>query len=158
MSKFGSLAADVSRPFRVELINPTTDEIIRDHTGEAAYIDVWSIDSERGRAFERQQRKDLRLRVMQSRNGRIEPNDQLEENMSKCAALTEAWHLVDPATREVLDEPCTPENAADLYAEPGAGWIFTQAWVGAISIANFMQKRSTNSSAMHSSSSATSAN
>jgi hypothetical protein len=157
MSKFSSLAADVSKPFRVELLDPATDEVIRDHAGVAAFIDVYSIDSERGRAFDRQQRKDLRQRVMQSRNGRVEPNDQLEENMSKCAALTDAWHLVDPATREVLDEPCTAENAADLYAEPGTGWIFTLAWIGAISIANFMPRRSTNSAGMQNLSSATSA-
>ena len=42
MSKFGSLAADVSAPFKVELIDPTTDDVIRDK------------QSERGRAAELQ--------------------------------------------------------------------------------------------------------
>jgi hypothetical protein len=141
-NKFGSLAADVSKPFRVELIDPTTEDVIRDKVGKASYIDVWSTDGEVARNYGKAQRKDLNLRIKQSRNGKVEQNDQLEENIAITAVVTSGWYLVDRLTGEALDVPCTAENAADLYSPPGMGWIFVQAFTGASSAANFLQKPS----------------
>ena len=140
MNKFGSLAVDVSAPFRVELIDPATDDVIRDRDGRAAYISVWSADSEQARQYGRQKRKDLNLRIKQSRNGKVEPDDALESNIALCAALTADWYLVDRLSREQLDVPCTPENAVDLYSPPGMGWLFTQVFVEANNAANFLPK------------------
>jgi hypothetical protein len=145
MSKFGSLAADVSAPFRVELIDPTTEDVIRDKAGKAAYINVWSTDSEFGRAFDKKDRKDLMLRIKKSRTGIVEPDDALEKNMAKLAVLTDSWYLVDRLTGEPIDVPCNPENAADLYSPPGMGWLFIQPWVGASDAANFLPKPSRSS-------------
>lgn len=141
-NKFGNLAADVSKPFVVELINPATEDVIRDKSGKAAFIAVWSADSERGRAFEKAKRKDLMLRIKKSRTGKVDPDDALEENIAKCAALTESWYLVDIVTGDPIDVPCTPEDAADLYSPPGMGWLFVQPWVGANDAANFLPKPS----------------
>jgi hypothetical protein len=139
-NKFGSLVADVAKPFRVELIDPSTEDVIRDKAGRAAYIDVWAADGEQARQFGRQKRKDLNLRIKQSRNGKVEPDDALDANIAMCAALTADWYLVDRLSREPLDVPCTLENAADLYSPPGMGWIFVQAWSEANNAANFLQK------------------
>jgi hypothetical protein len=142
MSKFGSLAADVSKPFIVELIDPSTDEPIRDKVGAAAFIAVWSADSERGRAFDKGRRKQLMLRIRQSRTGKVDPDDALEENIAKCATLTDRWYLVDRLTGEPIVVPCDADNAADLYSAPGMGWLFQQVWGGAINPSNFLPKPS----------------
>ncbi len=141
-NKFGSLAADVSKPFRVFLIDPSTEEIIADNTGKQAYIDIWASDSEFGRDYDKAKRKDLMIRIRKSRTGKVDPDDALEENIAKCAALTDAWYLVDRVTGEAIDVPCNPENAADLYSPPGMGWLFVQPWVAANDAANFLPKPS----------------
>ncbi len=145
-SKFGSLLANVSTPFKVELVDPATDQVIRDKAGKASYIAVWSTDSAKSREYDKSKRKDLFLRAKASRSGTVAPDDPLDINIAKCAALTDSWYLVDPLTLEQIDVPCTPENAVDLYSAPGAGWIFIQPWVEASSTANFLQRPSINSS------------
>jgi hypothetical protein len=145
-NKFGSLLANVTAPFKVELIYPATDQVIRDKNGKAAYIAVWSTDSARSRDYDKSKRKDLFMRAKASRTGAILPDDPLDQNIAKCAALTDSWYLVDPVTLEAIDVPCTPENAVDLYASPGAGWIFIQPWTEASATANFLQSQSKDSS------------
>jgi hypothetical protein len=151
--KFENLAADVSKPFIVELIDPATEEIIRDASGKAAFIAVWSADSDQGRKYDKAKRKDLMLRIKKSRTGKVDPDDALEENIAKLSVLTDSWYLVDRITGEAIDVPCTPENAADLYSPPGMGWLFVQPWVGANDAANFLPKPSKNSAPMQSRSS-----
>lgn len=145
-NKFGSLLANVAVPFKVELIDPATDQVIRDKSGKAAYIAVWSTDSARSREYDKSKRKDLFLRAKASRSGVAPHDDPLDQNIAKCAALTDSWYLVDPVSLEPIDVPCTAENAVDLYSAPGAGWIFIQPWVEASSTANFLQRPSQNSS------------
>ncbi len=139
-NKFGSLLADVDKPYRVELIDPTTEDVIRDKAGRAAYIDIWAADSEQARQFGKQKRKELNLRIKQSRNGKVEPDDALEANLAMGASLTADWYLVDRLSRDPIDVPCTPENAADLYSPPGMMWIFQQVWGEANNAANFLRK------------------
>jgi hypothetical protein len=153
-NKFASLAADVSKPFRVELIDPATEEPIRDKAGNVAWIDIWAADGEKGRAVDKADRKALMLRIKQSRTGKVDPDDALEKNIAKCAALTADWYLVDRLTGEPIDVPCTVENAADLYSPPGMGWIFIQPWVAANDAANFLPKPSKRSAPTPSPSSA----
>ncbi len=145
MSKFSSLEAVVSKPFRVELIDQTTEDVIRDKAGAAAYIEVWAADSERARQFGKQKRKELNLRIKQSRNGKVEPDDALEANIALGAALTADWYLVDRLSRDPIDVPCTLDNAIDLYSPPGMMWIFQQVWVEANNAANFLPKPPTTS-------------
>lgn len=141
-NKFSSLAADVSKPFRIELIDPSTEDVIRDKAGNASYIDVWAADGDKGREFDKAERKSLMLRIRQSRTGKVDPDDALEKNIAKCAVLTAGWYLVDRLTGEPIDVPCTVENAADLYSPPGMGWIFMQPWLAANDAANFLPKPS----------------
>jgi len=145
-SKFAALAADVSQSFKVEIIDQITDLPIVDKDGNKAFIEVLSTDSDAGRAFDKDQRSAYRRKAMKSRNGIAEPNDPFEENVAKCAALTKTWHLVDPFTREVIDVPCTVDNAKELYGEAGMNWLFVQVWVAANDAANFMNRSSRTSS------------
>lgn len=157
-SKFASLAADVSKPYRVELIDPATEDVIRDKDGNAAWIDVWASDGVQGRAYDKSKRKDLALRIKQSRTGKVEPDDALDANMAKLAAITHDWHLVDRITGDIIDVPCTPENAADLYSPPGMGWLFIQVWLASNDAANFLPKPSKSSASTPSPSSAAAGN
>lgn len=139
-SKFAALAANVSTPFSVELLHPVTDEPIKDKAGKAAFIEILSVDSPEGRAFDAIERKRLTEKAVKGRAGDLP--DQLDQNQLKAAKLTRKWHLVDPTTGEVLDVPCSEANARELYAEPGMSWLFSQVWVGATNTGNFMKKTS----------------
>lgn len=157
MSKFASLAADVSKPYRVELIDPVTEEVITDKSGKVAYVDMWSTDGPQARQYGKAKRKELGSRIRASRNGKVEQDDPLEENMALAAFLTAGWYLVDRMTGEQIDVPCTAEDAADLYSPPGMGWIFTQAFVGSSSAANFLPRPPKKSASMPSGDSGTTA-
>lgn len=142
MSKFAALAADVAATFRVELISPITDDILRDKDGSPAFVDVLSFDSPAGREFDAEARQRARRSAMKSRNGMPDDIDQMEENQRKLAKLTKGWHLVDPTSGDVIDEPCTPASALELYRVPGLNWLFTQVFAGAANAGNFMRKPS----------------
>lgn len=155
MAKFGALVARVDQAHRENIISPLTGEVLKDKNGKAAFIEVYSSDSKVGRDFDLEQRSALKR---QMRVGDFEPTDDLVVNQKKCAALTRDWYLVDPATLEPINEPCTPENALALYSEPGINWLFVQAWVAANRTANFMLRPSSGSSSTASQSGETAAN
>lgn len=157
MSKFGALAANVSQGFKVVLIDPLTDLPIKDASGKEAFVEVLSADSEKGRAFENERAKQFNRRMMRGRAAQEEGEDQRQNNIAKLAALTASWHLVDPATKSVIDVPCSEANATELYSEPGMGWLFMQAWLGANETANFIKRSSKTSSPSPSTSSAATA-
>ncbi len=137
-SKFVGLAADVSKPFRVDIVHPDTDEAILDTEGKAAFIDVLSTDSEAGREFDRDNRVKARRQAMKSRKGIPDDADMLEENIAKMAKLTKAWHLVD-LSGNIIDVPCNEQNARELYSEAGLNWLWVQVWVAASTASNFMK-------------------
>ena len=138
-------AAIASEAFRVMIIDAVTDAPLVDRDGAPAYIDVLSADSPKAREFDKNQRAIYRRKAMKSRNGIVEGEDQLDENINKCAVLTAGWYLVDPATKEALDVPCTAENAVELYSAPGMNWLFVQPWAAAQNAANFIKRSATTS-------------
>lgn len=142
MSKFAALAANVATPYRIELVDPITDQPIKDKKGNPAYIDILSTDSAAAREFDAGERKKVTEKAIKGRSADLP--DQFETNIAKAAKLTKAWHLVDPMSGEVIDVPCTAENAVELYSEPGMGWLFSQVWVGATDPANFMKRSAKN--------------
>jgi hypothetical protein len=141
-SKFAGLAADVDQTITVELINPKTGEPICDKDGKASFIEVLSTDSPAGREFDKTRRKIVMTRAMRGRN-QLATEDQLEENQAKLAKLTRSWYLVDPDTREqIIDYPCTEENAKELYSFGGTAYVFRQVWLDASDPANFIGRSS----------------
>lgn len=133
-SQFAALAADVETPFRVYLLHPRTKARILDQDENPAWIDVLSSDSSRADRFDQEQH-----RMQVERSARGKPAAEGEHvNALRTAALTVGWHLVDPQTHEVMDVPCTEENAAALYSANASRWIFRQVWLDCIETGNFM--------------------
>jgi len=147
MGKFGSLATS-DEPLRVYLIDPVTDDMIRDEDGKASYIDVLPSDGDRGRAWDKAQRK--------AAVSGADAETPFEQNASKCAHLTTGWYLVDPNTSQPIDITCTPANAREFYMLPQTNW-FVQVWVKAIGIGNFMKRSAKSSTYSQSGNSATAA-
>jgi len=141
MSKFGSLTPS-DKPFRVNI--KLDGKQIIDRDGKPFFIDIYSEDSAVGRRFDREHREQT---LSNARNGSEQPS-QLEINIAKCAALTAGWHLVDPETLESIDEPCTIENARELYSMPLTTWIWVQPWSAANNHVNFIRRSAGNSSNM----------
>jgi len=150
MSKFGSLAPS-DRPYRVHI--KLDGKQIIDKDGKPFFIDVYSEDSAVGRRFDKEQREQT---LANARNGTEQPT-QLEINISKCAALTAGWHLVDPETLEAIDESCTVENAKELYSLPLTTWIWLQPWAAANNHINFIKRSAKSSTATQSGTSETAA-
>lgn len=139
MSKFGSLAPS-DKPHRVNI--KLDGKQIADKGGKPFFIDVYSEDSAVGRRFDKEQRDQA---LANARSGTDQPT-QLEINIAKCAALTAGWHLVDPETLEAIDEPCTVENAKELYSLPLTTWIWLQPWTAANNHVNFIKRSAKSSS------------
>jgi hypothetical protein len=150
MSKFGSLAPS-DKPYRVNI--KLDGKPIKDKDGNPFFIDVYSEDGAVGRRFDKEQRDTALANV---RNG-IEQPTQLEINIAKCAALTAGWYLVDPETLEAIDEPCTVENAKELYSLPLTTWIWLQPWAAANNHVNFIKRSVKSSTATQSGTSETAA-
>src|SRR5262245_40510316 len=140
MNKFGNLAATSASAFRVVIIDAVSEKPIKDKDGNHAWIDVLPSDGEAGRAFDKEERAARFRMARKGRKGATDDVAQLERNVAKLSVLTKSWHLVDPVTNEVIDVPCTEENAKELYGSEGMNWLFVQAWVAANDAANFMKR------------------
>jgi hypothetical protein len=138
-NKFDALAAEVDVPFKVFLIDALTDEPIK------AYIEVLSDNSTEGQLFDKEQRRLTSTRLMSGRKEAVASDDSVESNKRKTARLTRSWYLVNPGTKEVIDVPCTQENALELYMSNRTHHIWQQVWMGAIEPGNFIKRSPTTS-------------
>lgn len=139
-SKFEALAAEVDVPFKVILIDALTSEPIEDKQGQKSYIEVLSVDSTEGQLFDKEGRRVTNTRLMAGRKEAVANEDGVETNKRKTARLTKSWHLVDPATGEVIDVPCNQVNALELYMSNRTHHIWQQVWMGAIEPGNFIKR------------------
>jgi hypothetical protein len=143
MSKFAKLTKNFDQPFKVEIPDPFGDPLVkpvlRDANKNPCYVEIYALDSTKGREFDKLHRGDIAQKV---RAGQPVNADSVEFITAKCAALTKSWHIVDPETHEVIDEPCTEENARELYSLPGLSWLFDPVQKGAADPANFMKQPS----------------
>lgn len=142
MSKFKGLGVPVEKPSRMFIAHPVTGEPLVDTTGSPAYIDVYSADSNRARAYNRnttQKRLDMRGRNAMSAVA-------LEnDGYGLLAELTAGWHLVDIGNGSPIDVPFTTQNARELYSEPEMTWLRDQVDVFAGARGNFLKPSATNS-------------
>ena len=144
MSKFGSLSGSAEEPFRVVLLDPSTDQPIVDVNGQSAYVDVLCAQSDAGREYDRE-RNSAQLR--KAARGRASFDDDLfESNVAKLSRLTVGWHLVDPVDRAPLDVPCGEENAAEFYRQKLCYPFFQQVFAAAHDTGNFLTRSSKSSS------------
>jgi hypothetical protein len=141
MSKFKNMSVPVDKPERMFITHPITMEPLVDAAGKAAYLDLYSADSERARSYNRkttQKRLDMRGRAVLSAAS-IE-----SDNYGLLAELTAGWSLVDLAGG-AIDVPFTTQNARELYGDPGMSWLREQADAFAGSRGNFLKPSANNS-------------
>jgi hypothetical protein len=136
----GALCLETDRPYKVPLVYPGTEEVIKDKEGREAYIEVRSFDSAEAMGFDRERRIELNRKAVRGKLNQEVEQDPLDEQMRKLASLTMSWHLVDPVTRETIDLPCTSENALEIYKYPKLHWIYRRALGGALDEGNFTPK------------------
>jgi hypothetical protein len=141
MSKFSALAANVSESFPMQIISPATDAVLKDRDGKEAFISFLSADSDAGRKIDRAQSLQVVRKMRSGRNLQNDDEDLTEGQIEKLAALTTGWHLVD-LDGEHLDVPFSPENARELFNDPGLSWLRRQAWVFVNTAGNFIKARS----------------
>lgn len=151
MGKFGSLVAS-DKPHRVHI--KLDGKQIVDKNDRPFFIDVHAEDSVVGRRFDKEWRERI---ISLQRDGKDAPTQE-EHNIAKCAALTAAWHLVDPDTLEPINVPCNADEARELYSLPMTAWLWVQPWLAANSAVNFIKRSAGNSSSTQSGTSETAAN
>lgn len=139
MSKFAALALPVEQPARMIIHHPVTQKPLCDEAGKQAFIDVWSADSETRRKFER---ASANRRLARRARAKITAEEIEAEQVALLVALTAGWHLVDLNGR-AIEEPFTPDNARELYAEPAMAWLREQVDEFASDRANFAKASST---------------
>lgn len=137
---FEGMALAVERPARVELVHPVTGEtLINKATGEPAYIDMYSGDSEVAKKWTREST----TRRLQRRNNKID-GDFVEDNaVSLLTALTSGWSLCT-LEGDPIDVPFSAANARVLYSTAALSWVRDQANEGAGNRALFTPASSTN--------------
>lgn len=136
MSKFSGMGVPVAKPARMTIMHPTTNEPLVDKDRKPAWIDVYSADSDRAKAFRRnatQRRIDGKGRVGVTALA-LEKDDN-----GLLAELTAGWHLVDITTGEVIDVPFSTQTARELYAEPEMTWLRDQVDTFAVARGNFLK-------------------
>jgi hypothetical protein len=136
MSRFASLLLDVDKPGRMAIRHPATGEPMTNSALEAAYVDVYSSDSEIARKHQRAigQR---RFEEAQRRRKRGAKYEEFEEaNIDFLVALTAGWRLVGLDGGD-LDVPFNKDAARELYSEPGMTWLRDQVEEFAGDRANF---------------------
>ena len=143
MSKFGSLAVNVSTAVKMPIILPGHIEPATDAQGRQAYIEFLPWDSEPGRALDRKRQVEGARKVVQPRSRAevlkdLENEDAAQEQAERLSVLAAGWHLVG-ADKEVIELPFNAANARDLFTEPETAWLRRQAWVFVTSEANFMK-------------------
>ncbi len=139
-SKFGGMAASVSETFKMPIISPLTDKPLKDKSGKEAFIELLSADSDVGRKLDREQQQALTQRAMRGNRAGV-GDDALEQNILKLAALTRGWLLLD-LDGHPIDVAFSPQNAVELYSDPGMGWLYRQAFTAAHEVANFIKRSS----------------
>lgn len=140
-SDFAALGLDVEQPARMTIMHPVTEAPLRDHEGNAAYIDVYSSDSDRQRKHERTI-TNRRFRQMQGMRVKMTAEQREEEALDLLAALTAGWRLL-ALDGSALDIPFSPEAARSLYANPATAWLREQVNEFAADRGNFSRASST---------------
>lgn len=114
------------------IIHPVTKKPVLDAAKAPAFIRLYPFESSIGRALDRQQ-QDANL-------ARGKPPTRADNEaafVEKIVAITKDWHLVNLASGEAMDVPCTPDMARALYSDDGFLWLKQQVVVYAADLGNF---------------------
>lgn len=138
MSRFAALALDTETPRRMTIRHPATGEPLVDAAGVSAFLDLLSLTS----APAQRARNRIQQRRIDSRARRVTVEEAEAEAMQVLAACTVGWHLVG-LDGSVIDVPCSPEAALELYTTPGLRFVADQATIFADNAGNFLPASST---------------
>lgn len=141
-SPFAGRGLAVDMPSRIPILNPATGNVMRavivkddKETVYESYIEIFSTDSRKHGVIQ-----SALSQKRQDRRGVPTQEEEEAENAEVLAALTTGWCIVT-FDGDVLEVPCTLDNAKDLYTLPDWKWLRDQAARGAANRANFIPKR-----------------
>lgn len=135
MSKFANFGYAVDEPRRMIILGEETGAPMRASDGREAYIDLLSMDSP---AAKKLQRESINRRLG-ARKTTLTAEAVDAEQVDMLVALTKAWLIVGP-DGSVISDTVTPEDARDLYSQPGWAWLRRQAEAFVAQVANFTRK------------------
>jgi hypothetical protein len=121
MSRFSGLALDVDTPARMTITHPSTGQPLRDGDGEPAWIDLLSMDSPPVMKAQRAAQN----RRLAGKARRLTAEELFAESTEVMAAATKGWRLLT-LQGDAIEAPCSPGNAAELYAMPELAWLRDQ--------------------------------
>lgn len=122
-NKFAALALEVEAPSRMTIVHPVTRQPLRvEDTGNEAWIDLYSDDSEVAR---KHQRAITRKRLAMKGRGKLTPEELEAEQVELLVSLTAGWNLIG-LDGQPIDIPFSPENARELYQSNALAWIREQ--------------------------------
>jgi hypothetical protein len=145
MSKFEGLTLAVEQSHRMTIMHPVTNQPLRikgaPEGEDVAFIDVLSADGETARKHAREVGN---KRLQRRGRARLKHEEFEEDEVDLLAKLTKGWKLatLDGAP---MDLECTPRNARELYALPGAAWLAEQVNQAAADRSLFLKASSTSS-------------
>jgi hypothetical protein len=136
LGALASVAADVSKPARMEVINVDTEKPLTDADGQPCWIDFYSADSEAGRKLDRE-RSAAAVRKFRSGRNRVDDGeDPVDVQVETLSALAAGWYFGPDA------EEFSASAARKLFADPAFAWLRKQAYVFVNAEANFIKSSS----------------
>lgn len=138
------LGVAVEKAQRMTILHPKTNlPLVHKATGEAAWIDLYSSDSEIARKHQRALTNE-RLSSKRLRNAMISAEEIEANGNGTLAVVTHAWSLCTLDGDAIDDFPCTFDNAKALYSAPEMAWLRAQVDEFVSDIANFAKGSSEN--------------
>lgn len=117
---------------RMPILHPVTKKPVLSADKAPAYIELSPFESPAGRAIDR---------LIQDENfkrGRPATRDENDSAfVDKLTAITKGWHLVNLATGESMDAPCTSDMVRAVYTHDDFLWLKAQVVVYAADLGNF---------------------
>lgn len=133
------LGVAVEKPQRMTILHPKTNlPLVNKATGEEAWIDLYSSDSEIARKYQRALTNE-RLSSKRLRNAMISAEEIEANGNGTLATLTHGWALCTLDGDPIDDFPCTFDNAKALYAAPEMAWLRAQVDEFAGDLGNFVE-------------------
>lgn len=125
MSGFNGLSLEVEKPAKMEITHPATGVTIRDESGNAAYIEVLSTDSDVAQKRRKQSKKRLMDQIHKGKKTNYSIEQSEEDDIETLVSLTVGWRLMD-LNGKPIEEEYNEDNARYLYSANEFLWLRTQ--------------------------------
>jgi hypothetical protein len=122
MGKFDAIALQVDKPSKMTILDPVSQQPIRDAEGKESFIELYSSDSPKGRTH---QKNMLRQRLNMRGRGKLTPEQLEAESVDLLVALSVSWYLLTFEGKP-LNVEFSQENARELYSSESMAWLREQ--------------------------------